>query len=69
MGKPPAEAGKPDTTALVCVECGATSEPDAKGWRVYLDIDGEPVTYCPDCAQRESARAASVPADGPVART
>jgi hypothetical protein len=39
---------------LVCVECGARSEDDARGWRAYLDDDSTDVwTYCADCAERE----------------
>jgi hypothetical protein len=38
---------------LRCVECGRKAPPDARGWRAYLTYDGEPVTYCPECAERE----------------
>jgi hypothetical protein len=38
---------------LVCAECGARSPPDAQGWRAYLDVDGETVTFCPACSARE----------------
>jgi hypothetical protein len=44
---------------LTCVECGATAENGAEGWRAYLvDLrgEGEPlevVVLCPDCAERE----------------
>ena len=44
---------------LCCVECGRSSNPDAKGWRMYhaydLDREGELVlaAYCPECAVRE----------------
>jgi hypothetical protein len=38
---------------LVCAECGATSSPDAAGWRAYLDDDGQAVMFCPECAERE----------------
>ena len=41
-----------DVTALVCAECGAVSDPDAAGWRAYLDVDGEAVVFCPECAER-----------------
>jgi hypothetical protein len=43
--------------ALVCVECGATADAEATGWRAYLvDLrdEGEPlavVVLCPDCAE------------------
>jgi hypothetical protein len=41
------------------VECGATADADATGWRAYLvDLrgEGEPlevVVLCPECAARE----------------
>ena len=38
---------------LTCAECGRESEPDAAGWRAYLDGDGQAVAFCPDCAKRE----------------
>jgi hypothetical protein len=44
---------------LTCVECGATADAGATGWRAYLvDLkdEGEPlevVVLCPDCAERE----------------
>ena len=38
---------------LVCAECEATSNHDAKGWRAYLDVDRDVAIYCPDCAERE----------------
>jgi hypothetical protein len=38
---------------LVCAECGRESPPDAAGWRAYLDDDGQAVTFCPKCAERE----------------
>jgi hypothetical protein len=53
--EPPAEA------RLVCAECGATSESDAAGWRAYLDDDGQAVTFCPECAERESAATQASP--------
>ncbi len=44
--------------SLRCIECGATADDDARGWRAYLiDLDDprqdEPAFYCPVCAQRE----------------
>jgi hypothetical protein len=33
--------------------CCRESEPDAAGWRAYLDGDGQAVTFCPECAERE----------------
>lgn len=38
--------------SLRCVECDATTA-DGFGWRTYLTIDGEPATYCLECAERE----------------
>jgi hypothetical protein len=38
---------------LICTECGAEAPPDASGWRVYLDDEDKPVTYCPACAAGE----------------
>jgi rubrerythrin len=38
---------------LVCDECGATSPPDAKGWRGYITVHGEAVMFCPACVERE----------------
>jgi hypothetical protein len=45
---------------LVCVECKASSDASARGWRAYVvevDDDGEEedevVFYCPRCAVRE----------------
>jgi hypothetical protein len=32
---------------------GRESEPDAADWRAYLDDDGQAVTFCPECAERE----------------
>jgi len=40
-----------DEAVLVCGECGRTSSDGAPGWRAYLDIDGETVTSCPECAE------------------
>jgi hypothetical protein len=49
----PGEEFQPTAVFLVCAECGAVSPPDATSWRAYLDIDGEAVTFCPECAERE----------------
>jgi hypothetical protein len=44
---------------LACVECGATADQDAEGWRMYRadlpDEDEQPelAAYCPDCARGE----------------
>lgn len=42
---------------LTCVECGAASEEQARGWRTYLTDDDKPAHYCPDCSQEEFADA------------
>jgi hypothetical protein len=39
--------------SLVCAECGAVSPHDAAGWRAYLDNDGQAVSFCSGCAERE----------------
>jgi hypothetical protein len=38
---------------LICEECAAESPPDATGWRVYLNVHGEAVMFCPNCVERE----------------
>jgi hypothetical protein len=38
---------------LTCEECAAESPPDATGWRAYVNVHGEVVTFCPGCAERE----------------
>jgi ribosomal protein L40E len=53
-----------DQQQLVCVECGAESTEDARGWRSCLgsgseDLDARDVeafVFCPDCAKREFGR-------------
>lgn len=42
----------PRLLALICVECGATSE-DGIGWKTYVVSEGETATYCPVCAAKE----------------
>ena len=42
-----------EKSSLFCAECGRESEPDASGWRAYLDDDGTAVMFCPGCAERE----------------
>ena len=38
---------------LECLECGEQDD-SAKGWRAYLEPDGDGVLiFCPDCARRE----------------
>ncbi len=53
-------AAPSDTTArLSCLECGATSDESARGWRAYVGggyDEGDPVEvgiYCPACSERE----------------
>lgn len=41
----------PFAAELICVECGATAPPDARGWKTCLTVDGE-VAH-PGCAERE----------------
>lgn len=41
------------TPALTCANCGTVADKGAKGWRAYLDDDGQAVTFCPGCAERE----------------
>jgi hypothetical protein len=59
-----APAGRDTSTeALMCLECGATADGQARGWRggwrAYLPLDRErddfpyDVVYCPRCAERE----------------
>jgi hypothetical protein len=38
---------------LICAECAAGADPEARGWRVYLDCDDNVVMFCPECAERE----------------
>ena len=38
---------------LGCVECGCTSDQEARGWRTHLTFDDELATYCPSCAEAE----------------
>ncbi len=41
------------TIVLECLECGIRDDA-AKGWRAYLDPDGDGLLFfCHDCAQRE----------------
>ena len=47
------ERESPDKSLLVCAECGAVSPPGAGGWRAYLDVDGQAVTFCPECSAAE----------------
>ena len=44
---------------LQCLECGAVSDEDARGWRAYIGggfDDDDPLEvgiYCPACSERE----------------
>jgi len=38
---------------LVCAECATEADPEARGWRAYLDSEDNVVTFCPECAERE----------------
>lgn len=38
---------------LTCGNCGTVADAEAKGWRAYLDDEGQAVTFCPECAERE----------------
>lgn len=42
-----------ERAGLECVECGARSSGDARGWRTYLTVDDELASYCPACGERE----------------
>jgi hypothetical protein len=46
-------AGSDLESRLVCVECGMEAEADARGWRMFLTVDDEPVPYCEQCAEAE----------------
>ena len=39
-------------TALECLECDASSD-DARGWKAFVDDEGELLVYCAACADRE----------------
>lgn len=43
--------------ALTCANCGAVADDAAKGWRAYLDDEGQAVTFCPECAREEFGNA------------
>jgi hypothetical protein len=40
-------------THLICAECDAEADPEARGWRAYLDCEDNVVTFCPERAERE----------------
>ena len=50
-----AEPVYPLVEELVCIECRREWVIPVERWRIYLTEGDppEPVTYCPDCAERE----------------
>jgi len=38
---------------LICGNCATVANDEAKGWRAYLDDEGQAVTFCPKCAEQE----------------
>jgi hypothetical protein len=40
-------------TLLICAECDAEADSDARRWRAFLDCEDNVVTFCPECAERE----------------
>jgi hypothetical protein len=43
----------PPAHKLVCAECGRHDPGDERGWTVRLDVDDQPVTFCPECDRKE----------------
>jgi hypothetical protein len=43
----------PKATPLICVECGRADRGYGPGRTLRLDVDDEPVAFCPDCNRRE----------------
>jgi hypothetical protein len=41
------------TESLVCAECGRQDPGDERGWTLRLDVDDEPVAFCPECDRKE----------------
>jgi membrane protease subunit (stomatin/prohibitin family) len=39
--------------ALICAECGRLDPCDEPGWTLRLDVDDEPVAFCPECDRKE----------------
>jgi hypothetical protein len=62
----PTSDAEAEPALLRCAECGRQSEPDAAGWRAYLDDDDQAVTFCSECAEREFGKARR--ADGRTGR-
>jgi hypothetical protein len=41
-----------------CAECGLVWLPaDSSRWRLRLDVDDEPIWFCPSCDEREFGKA------------
>jgi hypothetical protein len=38
---------------LVRAECGRQDPGDEPGWTLRLDVDNEPVAFCPECDRKE----------------
>jgi hypothetical protein len=38
---------------LVCAECDRHDPGDEPGWTLRLDVDDEPVAFCPECDREE----------------
>ena len=38
---------------LICAECGRVDPGDEPGWTLRLDVDDEPVAFCPECDAQE----------------
>jgi hypothetical protein len=43
----------PEATALICAECGRADPGHEPGRTLRLDVDDEPVAFCPDYNRRE----------------
>jgi hypothetical protein len=44
----------PETVrSLVCAECGRQDPGNERGWTVRLDVDDQPVAFCPGCDRKE----------------
>jgi len=41
------------TEPLVCAECGRRDPGAEPGWTLRLDVNDEPVAFCPDCDRKE----------------
>jgi hypothetical protein len=45
----------PPAHKLVCAECGRQDPGDEPGWTLRLDVDDEPVAFCPNATEKNSA--------------